>query len=154
MYREMRRKDREQNHDEIAGILKDQPYGVLSTVSQEGVPYGVPLSYVYTNDVIYLHGAKEGQKLDNLSMNSNVSFCVVGKTSVLPEKFSMNYESVIVFGKADFISGEEKKYALLEIIKKYSPEFIEKGKSYIEKAASGTELIKITITHMTGKTKR
>ncbi len=51
-------------------------------------------------DVIYFHCAPEGHKLENLSGNNKVSFCVVGKTQVLPDKFATNYESVIVFGTA------------------------------------------------------
>ncbi len=108
MFREMRRKDRELGYEEIINILMNNMYGVLSTVSQEGYPYGVPVSYVYNQEEIYFHCAGEGHKFDNISADRKVSFCVVGQTCVLPDKFSTNYESVIAFGEAREVFDEEK----------------------------------------------
>lgn len=154
MFREMRRKDRELNYKESAEILKNNTYGILSTVSPDGYPYGVPLSYVYRNNAIYFHCAGEGHKLENLSASCKVSFCVVGQTSPLPEKFSTGYESVIAFGHASEVIAEEKNSALLELIMKYSPDFIEKGKVYMQSAAAKTKVFKINISHLTGKANR
>jgi nitroimidazol reductase NimA-like FMN-containing flavoprotein (pyridoxamine 5'-phosphate oxidase superfamily) len=76
---------------------------------------------------------------------------VVGETNIIPDKFTTDYESVIVFGKAYELTGEEKEEALLSILYKYSPEFLEKGRLYIKNAADKTTVIKIDIRHMTGK---
>ena len=97
MERKIRRAERAIPDSEAKEILQAEAYGVLSTVSEDGQPYGVPVSYSYAGDVIYFHCALEGHKLENLSSNNRVSFCVVGKTQVLPDKFATNYESVIVF---------------------------------------------------------
>lgn len=40
---------------------------------------------------------------------------------------------------------------LLEIIKKYSKDYVEQGEKYIEKAKAATKVFKINIEHMTGK---
>lgn len=154
MFRKMRRIDREIQNDDVMEILKNNDYGILSTVSQEGYPYGVPVSYVYINDSIYFHCATEGQKLDNVAANNKVSFCVVGKTCIIPEKFSTKYESVILFGRANEVFDEEKNVALLEIIKKYSPEYVEKGMNYISNASEKTKVLKISIEHITGKERK
>lgn len=151
MFREMRRKDREIGQERILDILKKQQYGILSTVDSEGQPYGLPISYVYHHEAIYIHCATEGHKLDNLLKNPKVSFCVVGDTNVIPDKFTTDYESVIAFGEAGMITGEEKEAALIEILHKYSPDFLEKGKLYIKNAADKTKVMKISISHMTGK---
>lgn len=42
----------------------------------------------------------------------------------------------------------------LEILNKYSPDFIEKGKTYIQNASSKTKVIKITIEHISGKARK
>ena len=151
MFRTMRRLDRQISTDETIKILEKCEYGVLSVVSQESYPYGVPLSYVYKNGSIYFHSADEGYKLDNVAANSKVSFCVVGTKQSLPEKFTTSYESVVVFGQASQVTGEEKKAALLALLAKYSPAYLEKGKAYIENSEDKTTVIKITIEHMTGK---
>jgi nitroimidazol reductase NimA-like FMN-containing flavoprotein (pyridoxamine 5'-phosphate oxidase superfamily) len=154
MFREMRRKDRELKNDEIIDILKNSDYGILSTISQKGYPYGAPVSYVYINNSIYFHGATEGHKLDNILNNSKVSFCVVGQTCILPDKFTTKYESVIIFGMAVEIFDDEKSLALLEILNKYSPDYIENGKEYIKNASKATKVIKINIEHISGKARR
>src|SRR4051794_8185689 len=123
MFRDIRRKDREASEGDALRILIEGEYGILGTVGPEGYPYTTPLSYVYLNDKIYFHCATVGHKLDNISHSSNVSFCVVGKTMVLPEKFSTIYESAVVFGKAEMVQGPEKLEALGAIIDKYSSAF-------------------------------
>jgi len=154
MFREIRRKDRMITNDEAIEILKSNDYGVLSTTGENGYPYGVPISYVFFNDAIYFHCASEGHKLDNISNNSKVSFCVVGQTNILPAKFSTEYESVIVFGEAIEVSNDEKYTALLEIANKYSANFIEEGKEYIQRSGNATKVMKINIEHISGKARR
>jgi nitroimidazol reductase NimA-like FMN-containing flavoprotein (pyridoxamine 5'-phosphate oxidase superfamily) len=151
MFKEMRRKDRELKNDEIIEILKNNDYGILSTVGENGYPYGVPISYIYFKDSIYFHCAVEGHKLDNIKNNDKVSFCIVGKTCILPDKFSTKYESVIIFGKANEVFDNEKNTVLLEVLNKYSPDYIEKGKVYIANAGVKTKVIKISIEHISGK---
>ena len=154
MFRQMRRKDRELKEDEITEILKNNSYGTLSTISENGYPYGLPISYVFYNNSIYFHCAIKGHKLDNILNNDKVSFCVVGETCVLPNEFSTKYESVIVFGRASEASDDEKDMVLLKVLNKYSPDFIEQGKEYIKKAGKATRVIKISIEHISGKAKR
>ena len=154
MFREMRRKDREIKNDEAVEILKNSDYGILSTISQNGYPYGVPISYSYINGSIYFHCAAEGHKLDNIKNNDKVSFCVVGQTKTLPDKFSVKYESVIVFGRAIEVFDDEKNMALLEILNKYSPDFTKQGLEYIKKSNEDTKVIRINVEHISGKARK
>lgn len=151
MFKEMRRKNREISKEEVIKILEQGEYGTVATVDENGYPYSLPLSYVYYKDCIYFHCAREGKKLSNIDKNNKVSFSVVGDTELMPSKFSTKYESVVVFGKAHKSQDEEKELALLKLIEKYSPNFLEEGKAYIEKAKDMTTVIKIDIEHLTGK---
>ena len=154
MFHEMRRKDRQINREEVIELLRQCDYGVLATISQNGYPYGVPISYVYMNNSIYFHCATEGHKLDNIINSNKISFCVVGETCILPDKFSTKYESVIIFGRAIEVFDDEKGSAFLEILNKYSPDYIEKGKEYIKNSNAKTKVIKISIEHISGKANR
>lgn len=154
MERKIRRTDRAISESEAQRILEKGEFGVLSTASSDGQPYGVPINYSYSGQVIYFHCARDGHKLENLAANSRVSFCVVGRTEVLPEKFATNYESAIVFGKAFELADDEKRTGLFEIVKKYSPEFIPEGLKYIESAAHKTRVYKIVIESITGKSRK
>lgn len=154
VFREMRRKDREIDSQEALKLLERGEYGVLSMTCENGYAYGVPLNYAYCEGKIYFHCAHEGLKLDNIKLNNKVSFCVVGDIRPLPEKFSYSYESAVAFGKAETVAGREKEEALLLLIRKYSPEFIEKGKEYINKSSEGTTVVKLNIEHVTGKARK
>lgn len=154
MFRKMRRQEKEINNTEIIRVLESGLYGVLSTVGEDEYAYGVPVSYVFCDDCIYFHCAVEGAKLYNIQYNNKVSFCVVEEAETIPEDFSMKFESVILFGKASEAYYDEKQKALLAILNKYSPQFMDKGRKYIENASSRTKVIKIEIEHMTGKAKR
>lgn len=151
MFKEMRRKEKEIDREKAAGILEKGQYGVLSTAGEDGYPYGVPVNYVYSDGSIYFHCAREGAKIDNIIFNDKVSFCVVGSTEPIPEKFSFKYESTIVFGRCVEVFEKEKIDALIALVKKYSGDFMEKGMKYIGNDSSKTKVLKINIEYITGK---
>lgn len=154
MFREMRRQDRKMTDKEAIELLIKGEYGVLSTIGKDLYAYGVPLSYAYVDGAIYFHCANEGQKLDNINDNNKVSFCVVADTRVIPEKFTTNFESVIVFGKAQISLDDEKRKGLLALVEKYSPDFIEKGTAYMNSDINKTTVFKIDIEHISGKARK
>jgi len=150
----MRRKDRLLTNTEALSILEKGEYGILSTLSSDNQPYGVPLNYCLINECIYVHCAVDGRKINNLSCNPQVSFCVVGKTEVLSDKFAINYESCIAQGLASESNGAEKQLALEGLIHKYSQNFAPEGLKYIEKFIDKTRVFKISIESISGKAKR
>ncbi len=155
MYKEIRRKDRATDNEAALALLNDGEYGVLSTVDQDNQPYGTPVNYAVVDNSIFIHSATEGCKLENIRSNSNVSFCVVGKTELLPEQFSTRYESVIVFGATSILDGEKQKRAALKaLLAKYSPGHLESGAEYINKCINKVVVIKVSIDHITGKSRK
>ncbi len=154
MNRPIRRADRALSPEQALAILQKGEYGILSTVSSDGQPYGVPVSYSYADHAIYFHCAVEGHKLENLAANQRVSFCVVGETEILPDKFATRYESAILFGKALELTGAEKRAGLTELLKKYAPDFMEKGQKYIDSDFEKTKVYKIEIEALSGKARR
>lgn len=153
MLKPLRRTDREMDMNSVNSILSLGEYGVLSSTGDNGYSYGVPLSYVFMDNSIYFHCATAGHKLENIYYNNKVSFCIVGETEPLPEKFSMKYQSVIIFGEAYEVFDEEKQKALINLVEKYAIQNIEKGKKLIESSEykSKTKVFKIDIEHVSGK---
>lgn len=150
----MRRADRAITQEEAIVLLNKGEYGILSTVSKDGEPYGLPLSYCIIDDSIYFHCATEGKKLEYFKYNNSVSFCVVGTTEILPAKFSTKYESIIVTGNIEESFDDEKLKGLEGLLHKYSPEFINKGITYIASAKEETKVFKISINNITGKARK
>ncbi len=153
MFKEMRRKNRSTDNQQAIQLLKEGQYGVLSTVGENGYPYGVPLNHIYYKGSLYFHCATEGSKLDNIVHNNKVSYCVVGNTEPDPEKFSYRFESVIVFGRAVEVDNEEKEDVLAALTEKYFGES-EKGLEYIQRNGNKAKVFKINIEHLTGKARK
>lgn len=152
--KKIRRQDRAIGTHEAMALLANGEYGVLSTADKTAQPYGVPLSYVYKNNCLYFHCALAGHKIENIDENPKVSFCVVGTTKVLPAEFATEYESAVAFGVTSEVQGAERNNALLWLLEKYSADFIEEGKKYIERYGQSTRVIKIEIAHISGKARR
>ncbi|MBW2368621.1 MAG: pyridoxamine 5'-phosphate oxidase family protein [Deltaproteobacteria bacterium] len=155
MFRQIRLDERALEKEEAVEIVKKGSYGVLSTVGEDGYPYGVALNYAFYDGAICFHCAVEGHKVDNINFNEKVSFCVVTKSEVLSNKFDTDFESAIVFGKAAEVQEDiEKEKILMSFFEKYAPDHIEAGKNYLEKNYSATKVIKIVIDHITGKKRK
>ena len=152
MFREIRLRDRAVNGEKAIEIITKGSYGVLSTIGEDGYPYGVPLNYTYYDSCICFHCAQEGLKLDNITFNNKVSFCVVTKSDVLGNEFDTDYESAIAFGKANVIADvSEKKNILLSVLNKYSADYLKAGNNYMKKYWDETTVVKIKIEHLSGK---
>lgn len=159
----MRRQDRVLDDKTASEILTKGGYGVLSMVerieTEEDVKmcggYGIPLNYAWDGEqYIYIHSALHGYKLECLDVEPNVSFCVIGSSKVIPSEFTTNFQSVIVRGVVTRnLATEERVKALNLILDKYSPQFKEEGLKCIEDYFKVTEVLRIEISSISGKSK-
>lgn len=152
MFKKMRKSHMNMEVEDIKVLLKDSEYGIISTMGEDGYPYGFPMSYVYLNNYIYFHCGLKGHKIDNILYNNRVSMTVVGESSLIPELLDTNYKSIVLFGKIFKVSDEEEKItALREIVKKYAKGFTLEGDRSIVEEKHITNVFKIEIEHITGK---
>lgn len=155
MKREIRRKDRIWENDAAVVLLENGEYGILSMVGTDDYGYGIPINFVKDGDRLYFHCAPEGYKLECLAANPKVSFCVVGETRVIPNQFSTAYQSVIAFGTVHLnLPVEERLHALRLLVDKYSADFKEIGEKYIAKSFHRTNIVRLDIEHISGKSKK
>ena len=151
MFREMRRKKQVLSKEECELVLERGTSGVLAVLGDGGYPYAVPLSYVYANGKIVFHCAKQGHKLDAISKNDKVSFCVVDLDDVQPERYTTYFRSVIAFGRARVLEEEEKRTAIEALAAKYTPDDPEGRKQEIEREYRALCVVAIEIDHLSGK---
>lgn len=152
MFREMRRKAQQISQKDCIEILESTTSGVLAVLGDEDYPYAVPVSYAYDNGSIYIHGAMSGHRRDAVLKYDKASFCIIDEDTVIPEKRTSCYRSVVAFGKASIVEdSEEKRKALLLLGKKYSADYEEACLEEIEQEFSRTCITKLKIEHMTGK---
>ncbi|MDO5571623.1 MAG: pyridoxamine 5'-phosphate oxidase family protein [Bacteroidales bacterium] len=151
----IRRQDRLLAEEDAIVLLKNGEYGVLSLITPEGFPYALPINFVWNNNnSIYLHCAPEGRKLNCIKHNDSGCFTIVGSTNVISRKFTTSYSSIVIQVKAVInLSKDEKMDALKLFISKYSPNDVELGLKYTEKSFHRTEIIRLDILEMSGKSK-
>ena len=153
MFREIVRKKQKLEKTEIIQILKTEKRGVLSVCGDDGYPYGLPINYWYDeeNERIYFHSGKRGHKVDAISTNDKVSFCVYDKGYKKDGEWALNIKSVIVFGRMSVVEDEKRA---LEIFRKLSLKFtddLEYIDSEIQKYANATLCYELRPEHITGK---
>ena len=152
----LRRKDRALPETDARLILHEEEYGVLSLQAPEGGGYGVPLNYAWNGaDSLYLHCAGEGFKLSCLQAQPKASFVIIRNHSILPEKFSTAYESVILQGECSIVTAETEKRAALQLmIQKLTPGETARGAAYIDRALAATTVLRFSINSFCGKAHR
>ena len=150
----MRKADREiKDFEEIKELL-DECQTIRLAMHDEPYPYIVPLSYGWEERnrqiFVYFHCAKEGKKLDLITKNGNVCFeadCLAGYKST-GHGVTADYRSLIAFGKAERVYGEELVHGLELLLAHCHVE----GYSARECAAMGiTAVVRINVDGITGK---
>ena len=150
----MRKSDREiRDYNEILRLL-DECQTIRLALHDEPYPYVVPLSYGWEERdeklFVYFHCAKEGKKLDLIAKNANVCFeadCLAGYKST-GHGVTADYRSLVAFGKAERVYGEELVRGLELLLKHCRIE----GYSARECAAMDiTAVVRITVDGITGK---
>ena len=140
---------------EILGILDRAKIVHVGMIDGER-PYIVPMNYGYTMEngklTLYLHGAKEGRKLDILRQNPKVFIEI--DTDIVPFEgitachYGVGYSSVMGEGIAELVEDAEGKKQALSILMK-----TQTGKDFTfdDRMVSVVTCIKICVTDFTAK---
>ena len=154
--RGMRRIQKKTSYDDAREILHQSEYGVLSTTCDDGMPYGVPLSFVLSGNALYFHSAAEGQKLDNILHDRRVCFTAIARAITLPDKLSVDYASAMAFGEARIVYGEAERQAAFRLLcEKYAPDKTEESlAAYLKQHAKNALVIRMDVEYISGKATR
>jgi len=159
----IRRHDRAVTDDAwIVDLLQRAAMGTLATVDDEQ-PFLNTNLFVYDPSVhcIYLHTARSGRTRDNVDASAKVCFSVSTMGRLLPAeialKFSVEYASVVVFGRAEFVEDEAAATAALQLLlDKYFPH-LQAGTHYrpiVPAEIALTTVYRIVIEQWSGKQKQ
>ena len=153
MFRPMRRKKQSLEKDACLDILHRGSSGVLALSAGNDYPYAVPISYLYHDNCIYFHSAKQGHKIDLLTAQPKASFCVIDQDDVKPLEYTSYFRSVIVFGSVTRIENPIEKNKITDLLaKKYAPlSTAEHRENAIRKEAPALCILALSIDHISGK---
>ncbi|MHB8910511.1 MAG: pyridoxamine 5'-phosphate oxidase family protein [Syntrophales bacterium] len=149
----MRKANREIKEPNAVRAIMEQASVCRIGLSDDGMPYVVPMNFGLGENCLYLHCAAEGRKLDIIRRNDRVCFEMDLLREVVRGEsacgFSARYESVIGFGRAVIVEdAAEKRAALDRIMGHYG----EKGPfTYQDDILAKTTVIRIAINRLTAK---
>jgi len=148
------RRSQNEIHDknEIIKFLSETNIGRIAFFDKD-YPYVVPVHFVFNDNCVYFHSAKEGKKIDLIKQNPKVCFEADKEKAIIPNekacRWSSDFISVIAFGTASLIEeSSEKEKALSLLLKKFS------GRADWEFSKANLEevgVVKIEISEITGK---
>ena len=149
----MRRRDIT-SETELLDIIRRCQVCHLAMVDEEGLPYMIPMNFGFREGIIYMHGAQHGKKISILRKKPSV--CVNFSTDHLLRyqneevacSWSMKYRSVLVYGKAEFITVMEEKIAALDII---MAQYSDKAFKFNPPSIREVNVWKIVIDKMEGR---
>ena len=152
----MQREDQEiTDLDQIREILKK---GIICrlAVSVDDVPYIIPLNYgVEFADpwILYFHCAPSGRKLEMIGKNNHVCFEIEVDTKIVQGKqacdWSMQYKSLIGYGRIEILHNEVFKQHGLDIIMQH---YAGEGDfEYKPNHLKRTLILKLTVESLSGK---
>lgn len=123
----MRRSDREiTSLDDKLSTIRQCAVCRLG-LSDDGMPYIVPLNYGYAYEAgrltLYFHSANAGKKLDLIKKNNNACFEIDCAHQLIEGEKACDcgyaYKSVVGFGKILFIESKEEKTEALNRLMKH-----------------------------------
>lgn len=161
-YSQVRRSDRAvEDESWIADFLHQAPIGHLATV-YDGQPFLNSNLFVFDEaaHAIYMHTFRLGRTRANIELNQRVCFSVSTMGRLLPAdealEFSVEYSSVVVFGRGHVLIEEAPaKQALQMLLDKYFPH-LKPGQDYrgiVPEELARTAVYEIQIESWSGKRK-
>ena len=153
MFRPMTRSRQQLSEQECRNLLNEEKRGVLSVLGDDGYPYGMPLNHYYNeaDGKLYFHSGKTGHRTDSIQHCNKASFCVHDSGTKTENGWALQFRSVIVFGRIEWIEDREQIY---DIARKLSHKFTD-DEAYIdreiEQSGPGTCMFALVPEYMTGK---
>jgi nitroimidazol reductase NimA-like FMN-containing flavoprotein (pyridoxamine 5'-phosphate oxidase superfamily) len=118
-----------------------------------GEPYVVPVSFGFDGESVYFHTAKQGRKIDMMTVNPRVCVQFERDVELVTDNdeacsWTFSYESVIGFGTVvELVCTKAKTLGLNRIMKHYSGRDWE----FDERMLSSTRVWRVDLDGLTGK---
>ena len=106
-----------QERELIYSILDEALVAHVGFISNDR-PFVIPMAYGRESDRLYLHGSPVSRLLKNLEQGVDVCFTVTLLDALVVARslfhHSMNYRSVVLFGKAQLVENDSEKMTALQ----------------------------------------
>lgn len=135
--------------------ILDQNYLCHVGFIHEGSPVVIPTLYGRKGGSLYVHGSMASRMMKNLVKGLETCITVTQVDGLVLARsafhHSMNYQSVVVFGNAEIVKGEEKMEALKVISDQIISDRWEEVRKPNEKEMKATMVLKISLDQSSAK---
>lgn len=135
------------DRETVYGIL-DEGFICHVGFAPQGQPFVIPTGYARVDDKLYIHGSQASRMLRTLSggLDACVTVTIVDGLVLARSAFhhSMNYRSVVIFGRARIVEDPEEKMAALVALS----EHIVRGRWADVREPNEEEFIKTTVLEL------
>jgi nitroimidazol reductase NimA-like FMN-containing flavoprotein (pyridoxamine 5'-phosphate oxidase superfamily) len=158
-YHVKRHDDREVFDREQINVLLDSEYvahvGFVDNDVNE--PFVIPMAFARDNDRILLHGSTGSRLMMKIAEGAQLCITVTKLNAIVVAKSafnsSMNYESVLIFGKANLLKDEEKLSAMASITDVLVPGMSSYARPMTSKEVAGTMIVEVLLTKYSAKSR-
>lgn len=145
----MRRAEKQRSDEEFFNQVFNSADVLYLAMLNEGLPYCIPLNFVRKGNVIYLHCAPEGLKLECIRKNGHVAFSLAVDIEIDRPKSTTYYKSVCGNGSAHIVDNrDEKRAALGMLAERYNARCKQPAPDV---DVTRTAIVRIDIADLTGK---
>lgn len=144
------------DRDAVNSLLDSQYVAHVGFVDPDlNLPFVIPMGFARDNDRILLHGSTGSRMMMAIAKGIDICATVTQLNAIVVARSafnsSMNYESVMIFGKARVLTAGEKDLALEEITEKLVPGLWGYGRPMTAKEAAATMIVELPIERFSAK---
>ena len=158
-YHVKRHDDREVFDREQINALLDSEYvahvGFVDNDVNE--PFVIPMAFARDNDRILLHGSTGSRLMMKIAEGAQLCITVTKLNAIVVAKSafnsSMNYESVMIFGKAKLLKDDEKMAAMTAITDVLVPGMSSYARALKPKEVAGTMIVEVPLEKYSAKSR-
>ena len=143
---------------EINKVLDNQYVAHVGFIDPETQsPYVIPMGFARDNDRILLHGSSGSRIMMLMARGVDLCLTVTQLNAIVVARSafnsSMNYESVMIFGKARVLEEAEKELALERITEKLIPGLWSYGRPIKKKESAATIIVEVPMDKISAKSR-
>ena len=147
-----------QEQSEINRVLDNQYVAHVGFIDPDTEsPYVIPMGFARDNDRILLHGSTGSRIMMLMAKGVDLCLTVTQLNAIVVARSafnsSMNYESVMIFGKARVLQDDEKDLALERITEKLIPGMWAYGRALTKKESAATIIVEVPMDKVSAKSR-
>ena len=146
------------DRDAINSLLDSEYVAHVGFIDPDvNLPFVIPMGFARDDDRILLHGSTGSRMMMAIAKGIDICVTVTQLNAIVVARSafnsSMNYESVMIFGKVRVLSAGEKDQALEAITEKLVPGLWGYGRPMSAKESAATMIVELSLERFSAKSR-